>query len=236
MPKPGRNWIKEAEILLNTRYAQVCATLDKMPTSFLKIQPALDEEEAQYFLQGLETGLFAIDDEGYIQSKLLPPVSGKNDRQKILQLFWRTAGGRNLFREGVCQLATISSLILKYGWQSDHIIMEPGIEEFKGLAYGVDILIRDPKRNIVICGEVKRNNAEFKKLIDGFRHCCQRGPHPKDECEFSKNHPKYEFCSSIKPSYFLAIAPGQAISFKLSYNKHPFIENEKSELIYSSEH
>jgi hypothetical protein len=108
--------------------------------------------------------------------------------------------------------------------------MEPGISEFGGLAYGVDILIRDPERDIIICGEIKKDHAEFQKLVNGFRYCCQRGPHAKDECAFAKNHPKYEFCSAIKPRCFFAAAPGEEICFTLASDGDICIEKEVPEL------
>lgn len=194
------------------------------------IAPDLDEDEARCFISGLENGLFTVDDEGYVQSALLPPPSRKNTKQKMLQLFWRKKNGRGLFREGVCQLATVSSLILEQGWNSDQVMMEPGISEFGGLAYGVDILIRVPESNTVICGEVKKDRAEFQKLVDGFRYCCQRGPHTKAECAFAQNHPKYEFCSAIKPACFFATAPGKKICFSLTYDGTARIEKETHEL------
>jgi hypothetical protein len=112
--------------------------------------------------------------------------------------------------------------------------MEPGIGEFGGLAYGVDILIRNKKRNLVICGEVKKDRAEFNKLVEGFRHCRQRGPHSKDQCAFGKNHPKYEFCNAIRPSHFFAAAPGLKTCFRLEYSPQISIKKEEADLIYAS--
>ena len=140
LPEIQRNWIKEAEEYLCNGYARLGA---RETSAQLLITPSLDNNEALYFIRGLEEGLFLVDGEAYVQSQLLPRPSGKNTKQKMMQLFWTTKGGQVLFREGVCQLATVSSLILKYGWCKDKIIMEPGIAEFGKIAYGVDILIRD---------------------------------------------------------------------------------------------
>jgi hypothetical protein len=109
----------------------------------------------------------------------------------------------------------------------DKIIMEPGIAEFGKLAYGVDIFIRDTERGAIICGEVKKNRSEFEALVEGFRYCCQGGAHGKAQCSFSKNHPKFEFCSVVKPRYFFATAPGEEICFKLVYENGPYIEGEQ---------
>lgn len=212
----NRNWIKEAENFLYERYIHL-RHLDPPEVMPLIINPPLDESEARYFIRGLEEKLFYVYDGEYVQSTLLPLPSGKNTTQKMLQLFWARKGRWGLFREGVCQLATASSLILKYGWPSADVVMEPCKGEFRDFAYGVDLLIRDEARGITICGEVKRNRSEFRRLIEGFRYCCQRGPHTRDQCSFAKNHRKYQFCAEVKPEpvYFFATAPGEEICFKL---------------------
>jgi hypothetical protein len=209
----NRNWIKEAESYLYQQYSQLKNVTVRGAT--LTIKPTLDESEAKYFIRGLEERLFSVDEEGYVQSTLLGLPLVTNTRQKVLQLFWATKGGTKLFREGVCQLATVASLILKYGWLSRQIVMEPSKAEVGHLAYGVDILIRDEERSITICGEVKKDRSELHKLVEGFRDCCRRGPHTKDQCKLAKNHRKYEFCYALKPAYFFATAPGEEICFRL---------------------
>lgn len=212
------DWVKAAEDVIYTHYMHVCGISGRdAAAESLNISPAFDVTEARDFMQGLGADLFDIDDEGYVQSCLLPSPSGKNTRQKMLQLFWRKNGGRILFREGVCQLATVSSLVLTQGWDMGQVIMEPGVAEFGDLAYGVDILIRDKDHGIVICGEVKKSAAEFEKLISGFKHCCARGRHAKADCDFPQNHAKYEFCMAIRPSHFFAAAPGKTICFTLEH-------------------
>jgi hypothetical protein len=230
--RDNRNWVKEAEDSLYQRYIRL-RHVNPPEVTPLVIKPPLDEGEAQYFVRGLKENLFFIEDEGYVQSTLLPRRSGKNTKQKMLQLFWARKGRGWLFREGVCQLATASSLILKYGWSDTDITMEPCKEGFRDFAYGVDILIGDKARDITICGEVKRNQSEFQRLIEGFRYCCHRGPqHTKDQCNFAKNHRKYEFCSKVKPQpvYFFATAPGEEICFKLVGLE---IQEEHRSLVYS---
>jgi len=222
MHEKGRDWTKEAERFISDRYSLIC----NQPIS---IRPPLHDLEAQYFLRGFEAGFFSIDQSGYVQSTMLPGPSGKNTKQKMMQLTWRVPRGWTLFREGVCQLATVSSLILRYGWRKEDISLEPTKREFKGLAYGVDILIRDGSSQR-ICGEVKRDRSEFRRLVEGFRHCCREGSeHQKGQCKFHRNHSKYEFCKEFKPDYFFAVAPGEQICFKMAGLN---IEQELPDLIY----
>jgi hypothetical protein len=209
------------DILTAQLYERYCTTslvCDGVTApSDLNIKPDLTDEEIKYFLMGLETGLFSIDDHSYAQSALLPKPSGKNTKQKMLPLFWRTGNKRAIFREGVCQLATASVLIYKFSWAEDEITMEPGIAEFGKYAYGVDILVRPRNSQYAICVEVKKNKSEFDKLVAGFESCCAIGLHSKDECAHSKNHPKYEFCLNVKPALLWLVAPGHQILYKLDY-------------------
>ena len=211
-------WTGELEQWLQQRYVELCETIGQpVPLTGLRISPPLGMEEAEYFLRGLEDGLFEIDELGYVQSDLLPPPSEGNTRQKMCQIFWHNPLPPRLFREGVCQLATASSLILKRGWLKSHLVMEPSIKEHRSFAYGVDILVKTSPQKILICVEVKRSAAELQKLIRDLSACCMRGAHGRDDCGFPQNHPKYEFCAFYEPAYFFAVAPDAEICFKLKY-------------------
>jgi hypothetical protein len=163
---------REATAFLQERYNQVCPE-----KSALRIDPLLDEGEAQLFMQGHEAGIFSIDEEGYVQTKLLAKPTRKSGKRRAIQMFWHPAP-RFLFREGVCQLSTASSLILKYGWNADSIVMEPVRREFGPLAYGVDIVIRNAAGQFV-CGDVKRGKKELDALLRDFRSCCGLGLHSR---------------------------------------------------------
>jgi hypothetical protein len=209
----------ELERWLQDRFAELCETIGQpVPSSGLRINPALGLEESKYFLLGLEAGLFQPDDLGYVQSELLPPPSIGNTTQKMCQIFWHNPPPPRLFREGVCQLSTASSLILKRGWLKSQVLMEPSIKEHRSLAYGVDILVKSTPGEILACVEVKRSVAELQKLITDLRACCKRGTHAKDDCGFPQNHPKYEFCAFYKPTYFWAVAPEADVCVRMKYD------------------
>jgi len=184
----------------------------------LTIDPPLDvEEEAEDFLRGLQSGLFSIDPDGYVQSDVLPPGPANKNRQEIVQLFWRRKNRRFLFREGVCQLAAVSALVLMYGWPASHVRLEPNTGDVGDIAFGVDIIVRDPMHDSVrICGEVKRNRAELGKLLDELRACLRDGPHSKSDCK-RKNHPKAEALWELRPDYFWAVCPGKRLAFRVQH-------------------
>ena len=214
-----RDWACELEQHLQRRFVELCQTIGQpIPARGLRINPPLGAEESQYFLLGLEAGLFLVD-EGHVQSELLPPPSTGNGKQKICPIFWHNPSP-HLFREGICQLATVSYLILKRGWQKRQIVMEPSIKEHHSFADGVDILVKSPTGRILVCAEVKRSIAELQKLVADFQACCKRGPHASTDCAFEQNHPNYEFCASYQPIYFWAVAPEADVCFRMSYNEN----------------
>lgn len=223
-----RDWIKETEDHLHQLYARICERENIRPN--FNIKPDLSVEEAEYFIRGLEENLFTIDDEGYVQSAFLPPHTKGSKKQRMTQFFWRKGDSKFLFREGINQVAVASSLVLKYGWNNNSVKMEPNIAEFEDLAYAVDFFIKDETGKIPVCGEAKRNKAEFNNLINGFRSCCERAPHTKADCLFPKNHAKYQFCARYKPAYFFATAPNQQICFSLSHDDGVHIKAEMTEL------
>jgi hypothetical protein len=219
--KAAEEWIAEAETCLRERFIRWAGGANLLPT--VLIEPTLDAREAEYFVRGMENGIFSIDDEGYVQSSVLPLSSRKSTRKKILCLFWKRKGQPYLFREGVCQISTIAALTLKYGCPLDQILMEPTFPGRPELSWAVDILLKNQQGTDTAFCEVKRDDRELNKLISGFRYCCKAGSHLKNECKFSKNHAKYALCVAIKPDYFMAASPGREVCFQLSYSGH-FVE------------
>lgn len=213
-----RDWICELEGYLQDRFADLCKTIGpRLPASGLRITPPLATEEAKHFLLGLESGLFQLDDEGYVTSDLFPAPNPADIEQRMCQIFWYNSLPPRLFRESICQLSTASALILKRGWLRSHVLLEPSIDEQLSVIPGVDIAVRSSDGRTLIGVEVKRNAAELQKLVLDLQACCRRGSHTQDDCGFPQNHPKYEFCLSAKPDYFWGVAPDAEVCFRMKY-------------------
>ena len=222
-----RDWTAELEQYLRDRFADLCATRgQRAPISGLRLNPPLGIEESKYFLLGLEDGLFLLDEEGYVQSELLPPRADGNARQKIYQLFCLDPPPPRLFRESVCQLSTAAFLILQRGWLKRQVLVEPSIREYRSPAYGVDILVKSATGDILVCVEIKRSVAELQKLGTDLRACCKRGAHAQDDCGFPQNHPQFESCAFYQPAYFWGVAPDADLCFRLEHG-HASIELEQ---------
>lgn len=217
------DWKLEANEFLHNKYSGLQEKLNPVLPSFL---PELNDWESRYFMLGLEQGLFTIDCEGYVQSCFLPsPVKGK---QKITQLFWtkdRKTSERRLFREGICQLATLSYLVIRCKCDKSKIKMEP---KYKQLLGAVDIVIESTTGKVLVCCEVKSNGPNHKRLVEDFKYCCRKGRHGKESCPKKENHPKYDFCNKLNPEYFLAVSPEKKQCFKLKYNNDKILLEEVS--------
>ena len=210
-----RDWAGELEQWLQERFARLCeAAGQRVPLSGLRISPPLGEEEAKYFLLGLEEKLFGLDEEGYVESELLPPPVEESATQKGYRIFSNEVPPR-LLRENICQLAIASLLILKRGWLKRHVALEPSAQEHRSTAHGVDLLVRSPEGKIFIWAEVKRSAVELEKLIADLRACSRRGPHAHEDCGFPQNHPRYKFCLFSKPTYLWAVAPDGEACFEV---------------------
>lgn len=213
-----RDWVRELEGYLQDRLAGLCKTIGhRLPSSGLRITPPLATEEAKYFLLGVESGLFQLDDEGYVASDLFPAPNPADSERRMCQIFWCNSLPPRLFRESICQLSMASALILERGWLRSHVLIEPSIDEQSSVASGVDILVKSSDGRTLIGVEVKRNAAELQKLALDLQACSRRGPHPRDDCGFPQNHPKYEFCVSSQPNYFWAVAPDAEVCFRIKY-------------------
>jgi hypothetical protein len=215
-----RDWVAELEGWLKDRFVQSCEAIGQpVPFSGLRINPALGSEESKYFLLGLEAGLFQPDEFGYVQSELLAPPGGGSTRQTVCPLFWHDPLPPRLLRESICQLSTASILILKRGWLKGHINIKPDLRDDRDMSYGMDILIKSPTGQILVCVRIRRSVAELQKLMTDLRACCKRGTHAKDDCGFPQNHPSYEFCVFYKPIYFWAVAPDTDVCLRMNYDK-----------------
>jgi hypothetical protein len=208
----------ELETWLQDRFAATCEAFgQRLPGSGLRISPAPEEWEAQYFLLGLEENLFAVDEQGDVTSELLAPADETHPRQSY-RLFSHEPP--RLLRENLCQLATAARLILERGWLRRQVSLEPSRPEHHATAESFDLLVRSLTGEILISVEVKRSRLELEKLIADLRACSRRGPHAHQDCGFPQNHPRHEFCLSRRPAYLWATAPDGELCFAVKCEEH----------------
>ncbi len=224
-----RDWIGDAERWIEEQFDRVVRAAGEQ--GMLEIRPALAAEEAEWLMLGVETDLFNVTSEGYVESELLPAPCAKNKPQKTVQLFWHYETGRRLFREGVCQMAAAASLVSRYGRRE--VYFEPSKAVLGDLAYGVDLLVRDADQGrVVVCCEVKRDEQELEKLLADMRICGSRSPHDRADCDqrAENNHPKVATCREVRPRYFWAVCPGRRDAFRVDYGPETVVLHEIGEL------
>ncbi len=229
-----RNYKIEAENYLSDKFAKL-KSKTKSGESTCFFVPKLGAQESKYFILGLEHNFYSIDEEGYVKSSILPPPTKPGDKQRMITLYWHRQGKRYLYREGVCQLSTVTYLILNRGWNKDSIFLEPDISNYGDLAYAVDIIIKASQGKILVCCEVKKSKSELDKLIKHFKYCSNIGPHERKSCKYRQNHPKYEMCAKYEPMYFYVTAPDNEICYKLSYNNGRIFSEELWDLPHKNQ-
>jgi len=208
----------ELETWLQDRFAAVCQSAgQRVPVSGLRISPAIEEWEAQYFLAGLTADLFAVDAQDHVTSEMFESGDG-NEHPASYRLFSHES--LRLLRENICQLAAASRLVLQRGWLKRHLLLQPGRPEHRSTADGFDLLVRSLAGEILISVEVKRSWLELEKLIADLRACSRRGPHAHADCGFPQNHPRHEFYLSQRPAYLWAVAPDGELCLAVKCEEH----------------
>jgi hypothetical protein len=209
--------LSHTESLLQQEFVRICeAAGQRAPSSGLKINPPLAVWEAQYFLLGLEENLFCLDQEGQVQCNLT--ADSEKGPGLGFPIFSPERPPR-LLRENVCQLATLSLLVLERGWLREQVVLERSRPEHRSTPHGLDLMVKSTRDRADIWVEVKRSAVELQKLMADLRACSRRGPHGLKDCGFPQNHPRYEFCNRYKPTYLWAVASDAEGCFKIHYEQ-----------------
>jgi hypothetical protein len=192
----------------------------------LQIAPPIDSDEARFFILGMESQLFDIDSEGYVNSSLITSSddSASQDRSRIFNV---TPPPARLCRETVCLLSTTGRLILDHGWLPRQVQILPTSGDGSAAGYGVDIAVKSITGELLAAVEIKRNAYELAKLRSDLHQCCKKGKHPEANCGFPLNHRNFEFCAAYKPKYFWAVAPGEEICFRITGGDNDIIHLEE---------
>lgn len=186
----------------------------------LRIFPPPTPDEARNFMLALDAGVFEVDTEGIVHSRLIGPGIDLSGTDETFPLFAETPP--RLVRERICQLATAGSLIYDRGWLERQVELLPSRS-----GDPADILLHLLSGRLLAAVAIKRTPPELAKLSLDLKQCCQRGEHPVDNCGFPQNHRYFEFCASHRPPYVWAVAPGADICFQLTYPTGSTIQVEE---------
>jgi len=209
----GRPWETELEQFLQSKLDALSVTPNQgIGRRTVRIFPPPAEDEAKYFMLGMEAGLFEVGQDGRIQSRLLALPAEHSETGEIFGLFTSEPGTPRLVRERVVQLAAAAALIFDRGWLERQVQLLPS-----GAGDPVDILLRSLSGKLLTAVAIKRTAPELTKLDLDLSQCCRRGEHPIDNCGFPQNHRYFEYCVSHRPPYFWAVAPGADVCFQLAY-------------------
>jgi len=173
-----RNWEDELQQFLKGRFRALADRFFmQVPSGLLKIAPPLHEDEAKWFILGLEAGLFAIDAEGFVDCLLVPAPDDQVNRER-LRIFLADSLPPRLSRETVCLLSTAGSLVLKHGWLPRQIELWPRSDDDR-VTSGVDLVVKSLGGELLAGVEVKRTAPELTKLKSDLNQCCKRAGTPR---------------------------------------------------------
>jgi hypothetical protein len=86
--RSSAEWVESATGILQERYDRLRRASGNTLAPTFPIEPEFDADEAAHFVKGIESGLFSIDDDGYVQSVVLPASRRGSEQKRILSLFW----------------------------------------------------------------------------------------------------------------------------------------------------
>ena len=219
---PDRPWETELEQFLQSKLDALSVTPNQgIGRPAVRIFPPPAADEAKYFMLALDAGMFELDDNGVVHSRLIGPGIDVSASDETFPLFADVSSSPRLIRERIWQLATAGALIYERGW------LERQVELLPNTTGGADILLHASSGKLLAAVSIKRTTPELSKLVSDLQQCCQRGEHPIDNCGFPQNHRHFEFCASHQPPYFWAVAPAGDICFKMTYPPGGSIEVEE---------
>jgi hypothetical protein len=182
--------------------------------------------EAQFFMRGLELGLFAVND-GLLYYQRLGRHLGRNARN-VTSFFFPHQPRK--CREVVTQFAALTELIDAYGWPVENVVAEPPARG-RANKYAFDGLVFDrgrpslpheaPLRPVVhIAVEAKINSNDVEKLIRTIDKCVHLGLHERHDHPSGEqsDHSKFLGIIEWKPTYFLAVTPKERKIFLVSWD------------------
>jgi hypothetical protein len=206
----------ELNAWLHERFTAMWDAVGQRPfVSGLRISPPLAEWEAGYFVAGLQSDLFHVDEHGVVQSGLLMSAEEGRPPDRPYRIF--SSEPPRLLRENLCQLAAAARLVFERGWLPRQISLEPGRVEHHTTADSFDLLIRAPSGAILIWAEVRRSSMELEKLVADLQACSRRGRHAQVDCGFPQNHPRHEFAVENQPGYLWLVAPEADFCLRLHH-------------------
>src|SRR5215212_5681878 len=137
-----RRWQVECQQLLDERYQALLRTEQPIPRSPpLHVMPPLGEQEAEYFIRGIERELFVVDHHGCVSSSLLVSIVRELPAGSA-SLFATDGPQPRLHRLWICRWAAASALVLERGWLPRQVEVLDSTEEPAAGQSHADISIR----------------------------------------------------------------------------------------------
>lgn len=213
-----RCWPEELHEYLENRLRAFANSLGQSaPSAGLRIGPPLGLDEANYFMRGIEAGVFTFDEQGRVQTSLIRAGKSDGAEPARIPIFAANPPPVRLCRRLVCVLSTAAALVLDRGWLQSQVELAAIEEPEKAMP--ADIIITSLDQRLLAAVVAKRSEYELAKLRNDLNQCCRRGPHSEDNCGFPQNHGTFEFLAANQPPYLWAVAPDGEFCLQLAYQE-----------------
>src|SRR4051812_33122802 len=158
-----RPWAQELEEYLETKFRVVVDP--QGPKLGLRIVPSFGQDEAKFFLLGLETGLLEVDENGYLRHGF----ATAEHEVRMVDLF-RLGGPRpELCRGLITSAALAAELVLDRGWLRQQVHLAPIPEAPPEIA--ADVEIKSVEGKLLVTVFLERTAHQVAKLKRDLEQC-----------------------------------------------------------------
>lgn len=216
-----RPWQEELQKLLDVKLRAFSSSLGQAANqTALRIAPPLGPDEAKHFLRGIEAGVFALDEQGRVQSSLIRAGKDEGGGHGHFSVFAANPEPPRLCRRLVSVLATASALIVERGWLHHQVELAAIKEPDSATTNPADIIITSLDDRLLAAVVAKRTAYELSKFRTDLSQCARRGPHSVDNCGFPQNHGTFEFLAANQPPYLWVVAPDGEFCLQLTFQEN----------------
>ena len=161
--------------------------------------------EASGFLRALDAGLFELGGNGLFRPRRMRPSNAFC--YSLFNWYSKPENTVSLWREWLTHGAAPAILHLDHGYPLHDIALE--VDAF-------DLLVYSPLNQPHIAVEVKKSQAELDRML-GKMHSLTQLRLPASYRRLANYEQKYRGLLALRPSYFLALAPGISRCFEVCY-------------------
>jgi hypothetical protein len=176
------------------------------PPEYLSPKRAITTQEAHGFFRAIDAGLFELSNSGLCRPRGMRPSTGYC--YPLLERPNKEINRVRLWREWLTHAAATASLHLDYGYPLHDIALD--VDAF-------DVLVYSPFNQPHVAVEVKKTAEELDAMLTEMLTLEWQGWELEYNSRSSNAAQKFRSLLALRPTFFLALAPGISRAFKVTY-------------------